>query len=114
VLRRSDSVNGRCEHSNVLIEDGARRCADCGHEIDPPPSQALDLIADRVVEKLASQLGHREGWVGVEQAAAYLHCKPHRIYDLCSRQGLPHTKEGIRSLFKLSELDAWLEGRNAA
>jgi excisionase family DNA binding protein len=103
-----------CEHSNVLIEAGERRCADCGHEIDRPATAAVDLIADRVVEKLAHQLGGREGWVGVEEAAVHLHCTERRVYDLCSRSNLPYAKEGTRSLFRLSELDAWLDRRNAA
>ena len=44
-----------------------------------------------------------EPWVGVAEAAAHLACKRQRIYDLV------HRKEGGRLLFKLSQLDPWLD-----
>ena len=50
-----------------------------------------------------------EAWVGVEQAAAHLGCKRQRIYDLVHARAIPHRKEGSRLLFRLSDLDAWLE-----
>lgn len=45
-------------------------------------------------------------------AARHLGCKPRRIYDLTSRRDLgriPHRKEGRRLLFRLSEIDRWLD-----
>jgi hypothetical protein len=104
-----------CQHQNILIEDGVRRCADCGHDLDSPTSSAVDLIADRVVEKLAHQLGRREGWVGVKEAANHLHCRPRRIYDQVAnsdRTGIPFGRDGARLLFRLSELDEWVASRN--
>lgn len=50
-----------------------------------------------------------EPWVGVQQAAEHLNCKPQRIYDLVHQQTIPHHRDGARLLFKLTELDQWLE-----
>ena len=104
-----------CDNPQLRVEEGVRFCHRCGYELEPaaPPDPA-DLIAAKVVEKLAHQLAGREHWVGVEEAAAHLHCTERRVYDLCSRGDLPYAKDGTRSLFRLSELDAWLERRNAA
>ena len=105
-----------CDNPQVTLEDGVRFCHRCGHELEPTPpgAAAVELIADRVVDKLARQLGRREPWVDAEAAAAHLHCSVQRIYDLCSSGGLPYAKEGRRSIFRLSELDRWLDRRNAA
>lgn len=74
-----------------------------------------DLV-DRIVDQASTQLAARETafepWVGVAEAAAYLSCKPQRIYDLVCRRrtsGIPHRKEGSRLLFRRSQLDAWLD-----
>jgi excisionase family DNA binding protein len=50
-----------------------------------------------------------EAWVGVEQAAEHLGCKPQRIYNLVHARAIPYRKEGSRLLFRLSDLDGWLE-----
>jgi excisionase family DNA binding protein len=50
-----------------------------------------------------------EAWVGVEGAAAHLGCKPQRIYNLVHARAIPYRKDGSRLLFRLSDLDAWLE-----
>ena len=50
-----------------------------------------------------------EAWVGVEQAAEHLGCKPQRIYNLVHARAIPYRKDGSRLLFRLSDLDAWLE-----
>jgi len=50
-----------------------------------------------------------EAWVGVEQAAEHLGCKPQRIYNLVHARAIPYRKEGSRLLFRLSDLDDWLE-----
>jgi excisionase family DNA binding protein len=72
----------------------------------------LDLIAERVVRRLgAGASGSAESWVDVAAAASHLACRPQRVYDLVSQGAVPHRKEGRRVLFRLSELDAWLDGR---
>ncbi|MGZ4185019.1 MAG: helix-turn-helix domain-containing protein [Solirubrobacteraceae bacterium] len=70
---------------------------------------AADPVAlDRLRELVADGHGP-EPWVGVEQAAAHLACKPQRVYDLVHQRAIPHHKDGSRLLFRLSELDAWLD-----
>jgi hypothetical protein len=106
-----------CERPQVDLEGGVHYCIDCGHELEAQPvaAPAVDLIADRVVEKLAHQLGHREGWVDVKAAAAHLHCRPRRIYDQVAdadRTGIPFGRDGSRLLFKLTALDEWVASRN--
>jgi excisionase family DNA binding protein len=73
---------------------------------------ALDRLAELVAARLgsASRAGP-EPWVGVKEAAAHLGCKPQRIYDLVHDRAIPHRKEGSRLLFRLSDLDRWLDGR---
>lgn len=82
------------------------------------PPAVLELIIERVTERLSHRAGAvAEPWVGVRQAAAHLGCRPQRIYDLVSRRatsGIPHRKEGSRLLFKLSQLDRWIESGGAA
>lgn len=75
------------------------------------PEELVDELASRVAEKLGTPAS-AEPWVGVPHAAAHLNCKPQRIYDLVHRQDetrIPHRKEGSRLLFKLSQLDRWVE-----
>jgi excisionase family DNA binding protein len=76
----------------------------------PLPAPILDLLVERTVERLNASVAVVEPWVGVDAAAAHLACKRQRIYDLVSRRTIPHRKEGTRLLFKLSHLDAWIEG----
>ena len=82
------------------------------------PPALLELIVDRVAERVAGrERASAEPWVGVGEAAAHLGCKPQRIYDLVCRRassGIPHAKEGGRLLFKLSQLDRWIESGGAA
>jgi hypothetical protein len=49
-----------CERPTVQTENGVRFCIDCGHELEPQPMPAVDLIAGLVVQKLAHQLAGRE------------------------------------------------------
>lgn len=73
------------------------------------PNELVEAVADRVVERLGPP--RLEQWVGVKEAAAHLACRPQRIYDLTSRGALPHRKDGSRLVFRLSELDRYLEDR---
>jgi excisionase family DNA binding protein len=73
---------------------------------------ALARLADLVAERLDAR--GSEPWVGVREAAAHLACKPQRIYDLVHRGAIPHRKENSRLLFRLVEIDDWLEAPNDA
>jgi excisionase family DNA binding protein len=80
----------------------------------PLPPGVLDVIAEMTAARLRASAVVAEPWVGVDDAARHLACKRQRIYDLVSRRTIPHRKEGSRLLFKLSHLDAWIEGGGAA
>lgn len=66
-------------------------------------ARAAELVEDRTVES-------PQPWIGVEEAAEHLACKPQRIYDLVSQGRLEHRKDGRRLLFRRSDLDSHLEG----
>jgi excisionase family DNA binding protein len=80
----------------------------------PLPPGVIDLLVERTTARVRASAFVAEPWVGVDVAAAHLACKRQRIYDLVSRRTIPHHKEGSRLLFKLSHLDAWIEGGVAA
>ena len=98
------------------------------HQASPAPPAAplaltlspalLELLVEQVAERVAArESGPREAWVGVDRAAAHLGCGRQRVYDLVCRRrstGIPHRKEGARLLFRLSELDSWIESGSAA
>lgn len=74
------------------------------------------LVADLVAEQLEDRaVSEPEPWLTVEQAAEYLACPTSRIYDLVSlRKGDPDAgvefrKDGRRTLFRRTWLDAVLE-----
>jgi excisionase family DNA binding protein len=64
---------------------------------------------DRLRNLVATNGTDSEPWVGVERAAEHLGCRRQRIYNLVSERAIPHRKDGSRLLFRLSELDAWLD-----
>ena len=72
-----------------------------------------DAALERLAELVADRLDGRgpEPWVGVPEAARYLDCGAQRIYNLVHARAIPHRKDGARLLFRLSELDRWLDGR---
>jgi excisionase family DNA binding protein len=80
----------------------------------PLPAELLDVLVERTAARLRASAFVAEPWVGVDVAASHLACKRQRIYDLVSRRTIPHRKEGTRLLFKLSHLDAWIEGGGSA
>ncbi len=63
----------------------------------------IERIATRVAQLTGS--GQKEGWLNVDQAATYLACAPHRIYDLISQGHLRSVRDGRRVLFQRSWLD---------
>lgn len=74
------------------------------------PPELLEAIAERAADLLAErQAATVAPLLTVEQAAAYLACKPKRVYDLCSQRRLPFAKDGSRTLLRRADLDAYLE-----
>ena len=79
------------------------------------PPALIEALVSRVAARVSPPFGS-EPWVGVAQVAHHLGCRPQRIYDLVSRRavsGIPHRKEGGRLLFRLSQIDAWIESGRA-
>jgi hypothetical protein len=73
------------------------------------PDGWLESIARRVAELLAARdASTPEPWVGVREVATHLGCRPQRVYDLV------HRKEGGRLVFKLSQLDRWIDSGGGA
>ena len=80
------------------------------------PPELIELLVERVAQRMAPPPGW-EPWVGVADVARHLGCRPQRVYDLVSRRatsGIPHRKEGGRLLFRLSQIDAWIESGRAS
>jgi excisionase family DNA binding protein len=75
----------------------------------------LDAACDRAVEKSArrleslSQSRSESPYLNVEEAAAYLRCKPQRVHDLLSQGKLTRYKDGARTLILRSELDEYVQ-----
>jgi excisionase family DNA binding protein len=68
---------------------------------------ALDALAERLAPRLAVS-APADGWLAVGEAAAYLRCPTSRIYSLVSAGRIPFEKDGSRTLFRRSALDAWV------
>lgn len=74
------------------------------------PPALVEAIAVRVVELLADRPTSptEGGYLDVDQAADYLACKSHRVYDLVSQRRLRAFRDGRRLLFRRADLDAAL------
>jgi excisionase family DNA binding protein len=78
------------------------------------PPELIEQIARRAAELLAERNGRQlPEYLKVDEAAAYLRCSRQRIYDLSSAGRLRVRKDGSRSLFKRSDLDAYLAGETS-
>jgi excisionase family DNA binding protein len=75
--------------------------------IDALDGDALDTLAERLLPRLEAP-AHTDGWLTVGEAAGYLRCPKSRLYSLVSARRIPFVKDGSRTLFRRSELDAWL------
>jgi excisionase family DNA binding protein len=72
------------------------------------------------IESILARLEHQnsepaqtDDFIGVDQAAAYVHLQSSTIYKLVSARKIPFSKIGKRLYFKPSELRAWIAaGRN--
>src|SRR4051794_36929935 len=75
------------------------------------PPELFEALVEEVVERVTERLmpPTLEPWIGIEEAAAHLACRPRRPYALKSQGRIPHRKDGARLLFRRSELDASLE-----
>ena len=80
-------------------------------DVSPLVDDLIERVAGRVAELLADRLPPAPAdspWLDVDGAAAYLRCKPKRIYDLVSQHRLPAHRDGNRLLFRREELDEYV------
>jgi excisionase family DNA binding protein len=75
--------------------------------------QIVDSVATLVIERLNAARGpdNAATLMTVAEAAAYLRCKPQRIYDLVSSRRLPKFKDGARTLVRRCDLDAHITSK---
>jgi len=76
------------------------------------PTQWVEALRDEVLAQIGGP-PEAEPWINVRQAAEHLACTESRIYQLCSQREIPFCKDGSRSLFRRSELDAWVRAGGA-
>ena len=79
------------------------------------PDELLDALAARVADLLADRdaPAEAEGFLDAAAAAAFLACKPSRVYALTSAGRLPVHRDGSRLLFDRAELRAYVSAGGA-
>ena len=76
--------------------------------------EQLALLACRVAALLDDQRSEpvsEDAWLNVRNAARYLDCPESRIYDLVQLGHIEPERDGRRLLFRRSELDDYVRGR---
>jgi excisionase family DNA binding protein len=80
------------------------------------PEEAIDAIARRAAELVLERLDAAAPageWLTIDEACAFLRCKPRRIYDLRSDGRLGRYSEGGRALVSRKELAALVVDEDA-
>ncbi|MFI5003818.1 MAG: helix-turn-helix domain-containing protein [Solirubrobacterales bacterium] len=73
------------------------------------PGELVEQIAQRAAAIMVEHKAPAASpWLTVGEAADYLRCPKSRVYSLVSAGRIPFVKDGSRTLFSRSELDAWL------
>lgn len=74
------------------------------------PDSVITEIASAVADELERRgfTTSESRYLLVAEAAAYMRCKPQRIYDLVSQGDLKPHRDGSRLLFDPDMLDAYL------
>ncbi len=76
----------------------------------------LDALAQRLAPRMSETFTSSHpspAWLGVTAAAEYLSCPTSRVYALVSARRIPFHKDGSRTLFDRTELDAWVRNGGA-
>jgi excisionase family DNA binding protein len=81
----------------------------------PVTDDLIAALAPAVAEILADRQPTADvrEWLDVGEAAEHLRCGKSRVYALSSQGALKAYKDGSRSLFKRSDLDAFIESGGA-
>lgn len=76
----------------------------------PIPDELLDLLADRVAERLEQRAGASPaaGWLTAAEAAEHLGCPLSRVRKLTMTGELPVQRDGRRCLYRREELDTFV------
>jgi hypothetical protein len=73
------------------------------------PPELVSQLARQVAELLDESQRGEDGWLrGAEKIAAYIDCKPDRVYALSSAKRIPVHHDGSALIARRSELDAWI------
>lgn len=105
-------MTGRPNHSCPQEENG-QQANDAGPSLPIPPA-IFEAFAARVAGLVTEALPQQPApYLDVKEAAAYLACKPKRIYELKDQGRLAHYGDGRRLLFRHEDLDAALVRRDA-
>lgn len=73
---------------------------------------ALALRVAALLEDRPSESTTGDAWLNARNAARYLDCPESRIYDLVQLGHLDPERDGRRLLFRRSELDDYVRGRD--
>jgi hypothetical protein len=72
-------------------------------------SEAMDELVQRVATILQPESQSDDGWLrGADRIAAYIDCKPDRVYALSSAGRIPVERDGSALIARKSDLDAWI------
>jgi excisionase family DNA binding protein len=87
-----------------------------GASFDVLLNQLVDLVAERVVDRMATPATPADGWLDTRSAAEYLGVHPDTVRRLAAERTVPSEQEGpgCKLFFRRRDLDAWRCGaRNA-
>jgi excisionase family DNA binding protein len=79
---------------------------------DIPEERLREMVRELIREERAhvAEPAPASPYMTVKEAAEYLRCQPHRIYNLLSEGRLTRYKDGYRVLISRAEVDAHLRG----
>jgi excisionase family DNA binding protein len=81
------------------------------HDVD----RLAELLLPRLEARVTSTTGQNDGWLGTNQAAAYLGISRTALHKATAARTIPFEQDapGCKCWFKRSELDAWRCGQKA-
>jgi excisionase family DNA binding protein len=81
--------------------------------VDARVESRLNQLAERIASLVLGQIGSTAGnrVLGVAEAAAYLGLSERTVYKRAEQGTLPSVKDGGRLLFRLTDLDAYVQAR---
>jgi hypothetical protein len=112
--RASSSAPPRRASSGVVAPPPGRRVGPPAHGDSESlalaiPERLIDQLVERVADRLAERQGFEDGWLrGADRIAAYIDCKPDRVYALTSAKRIPVERDGSALIARRSQLDAWI------